>query len=361
MKQLKNLFLYILPLVFIQFSCKEDINLIGEIEETAIVYGLLDVADSVHYIKITRAFIGPGSSLDIAKIPDSSYFNQVQATITEYVNGVQTNQWNLTDTTILNKDVNGAFYAPSQKVFCFYTNSSNPLKTNAVYKLNANINNGEFAIAAETDLVSNLSNNIETQNYSFKFATNPATYVNTSVILSTGNSYVINTKLAIKVREIRGSDSTDISIPWTLGESDVLPGSSAPFIATGAIFYDIIKKGVTNDPSIIKRKLLGMELTYTAGAEELYNYMIVNKPSSSLAQTKPTYTNITATNGQKVIGVFSSRFTKKVYKPFYVTNQTYIRCIDKKSTQELCNGPITGSLLFCSYHVADQSENYYCQ
>ncbi|TAF89039.1 MAG: hypothetical protein EAZ48_01940, partial [Flavobacteriia bacterium] len=57
-------------------SCEEDIILDGDFVETAVVYGLLDQADSIHMIKITRAFIGPGSALDIAQIPDSSYFEQ---------------------------------------------------------------------------------------------------------------------------------------------------------------------------------------------------------------------------------------------------------------------------------------------
>ena len=72
---------------FLFSSCEEDIILDGDFVETAVVYGLLDQADSIHFIKITRAFIGPGSALDIAQIPDSSYFNQVEATVSEVVNG----------------------------------------------------------------------------------------------------------------------------------------------------------------------------------------------------------------------------------------------------------------------------------
>ena len=48
--------------------------MIGDFKETAVVYGLLDQSDSVHYVKINRAFIGPGNSLEFAQIPDSNYF-----------------------------------------------------------------------------------------------------------------------------------------------------------------------------------------------------------------------------------------------------------------------------------------------
>ena len=51
-------------------SCNEKVKLVGNFQETAVVYGLLDQADSLHYIKINRAFIGPGNALEIAQIPD---------------------------------------------------------------------------------------------------------------------------------------------------------------------------------------------------------------------------------------------------------------------------------------------------
>ena len=83
--------------------------------------------------------------------------------------------------------------------------------------------------------------------------------------------------------------------------------------------------------------------------------MLVNQPSSSLAQNKPTYTNLTVSeNDKNVIGIFSSRQTVKSFKPFYTTpQQAYIRAIDKNSTRELCIGPFTGLYLFCSNHPGD--------
>ncbi|MFM7300062.1 MAG: hypothetical protein ACKO1R_02865, partial [Crocinitomicaceae bacterium] len=94
--------------------------------------------------------------------------------------------------------------------------------------------------------------------------------------------------------------------------------------------------------------------------------IVVNRPSSSLAQSKPSYTNLTINNGGNVLGIFSSRQTLRVFKPFYTSpQQAYIRAIDKKSTRELCLGPKTGMLLFCSNHpgdnVVNQEEAFACQ
>ncbi len=384
---LKNIlslqFIKILVIGIVLFSsnaCSEKVNLTGDFKETAVIFGLLNHADSLHFIKITRAFIGPGSALDLAQIPDSSYFNQVDATVQEVVNGNVTRTWTLKDTIVTNKNTNGAFYAPEQKVYYFKTKpttgggtiqtSPNPLLTSlnpdATYRLRAVINNGEFEVTGQTTLVKGLATNTSSQNFTFKFADNTGTLISSGFAVSnTGNSFVVNASMGIKIAEFKGTTFTEKTIPWTLGEADVLPNTSRTFSAVGQTFYEIIRDNVTNDPQITKRTFSGLEISITAGAEELYNYMTVNKPSSSLAQSKPTYTNLSVTNGKRVVGIFSSRQTLSFYKPFFVSaQQAFIRAIDKNSTRVLCIGTITGNLLFCSNHpgdnVATNPEPYAC-
>ena len=56
--------------------------------------------------------------------------------------------------------------------------------------------------------------------------------------------------------------------------------------------------------------------------------------------------------GFKVIGIFSARHNLKLYKPA-VGSVSFIRAMDQKSVRELCDGPITGMLSFCSDHTSD--------
>ena len=362
-------------------SCNEKIKLIGDFVETAVVYGLLDQADSLHFIKINRAFIGPGNAIEIAGVADSSYFTNVDATISEYLNGNLTRSWLLRDTILDNKDPNGVFYAPEQKVYYFKTmptgfngviqTSTNPQMTSlnpqAIYKIDIVINNGAFSVSGETELVRGITSAAATQNFNFKFADNPGEYTSTGItVSSTGNSYVLNTQLNMAFYEWEGNTFSEKSFFWKLGEADVLPSSSKIFTANGETFYDLMKSNCTESLSISKRTFKGVTIKITGGAEELYNFIAVNKPSSGLAQSKPTYTNLTATNGKRVIGIFSSRQTVEIYHPFYVSpQQSYLRALDKKSTRELCQGPITGLYLFCSNHpgdnVVNQEESYACQ
>ena len=361
MKHLLTAFVALIGILSIQ-SCKEDVDLIGEFTETAIIYGLLDKADSVHMIKINRAFIGPGNSLQIAQIPDSSYFKQVTATVTE-VGGLN-RVWTLQYTIVDNKDPNGVFYAPNQKLYYFETLTSQPLDDNAKYILNVSVNNGEFEITGETNLVKGITSPLSSQNSRFTFADDPGEYVNTLIQVQTGNSAIVNTTITVNYNEYVGGVPTKNSFDWVVGEQE----SSATnlneiitFSANGETFYNLVKADCQGtNPLIDRRTLTSFTVKITGGSADFYNYILVNKPSSSLAQSKPTFTNLTATNGHPVIGIFSSRFTYSFQKDMIVGSSSFLRALDKKSTSELCIGPITGAFFFCSDHPGDNAETYNC-
>jgi len=359
-KTILFLFSCVIGLIILS-SCNEEVDMIGDFQETAVVYGLLDKSENVHFIKITRAYIGPGNSLEIAQIPDSSYFDQVDATITERINGTQTRVWTLQDTIVENKDTQGVFYAPTQKLYYFTTTSGAPLDNNGIYTLDASINGGEFEIQAATEIVSGISTSADGQAFRFDFVENPGVFQQKSISVDGGNSYVLNTSLEVFFHEFNtGVDTNLTSFKWTLGEYDVTPGKSQGFSIPGKTFYDLMASNVTNDGLINKRQMYSVKIIVTGGAENLYNYMSVNQPSSSLAQNKPTFTNLTATNGHKVVGIFSSRYTYSIEKFFINPSNNTLRMMAQKSVAELCTGAITGNLFFCSQHVGDNGTSYDC-
>ena len=97
----------------------------------------------------------------------------------------------------------------------------------------------------------------------------------------------------------------------------------------------------------------------TGGSTELSKYILVNQPSSSLAQNKPSFSNLTRTDGGPVIGIFTSRMTNKLDK----FNTTSTATLDNLSRKELSIGPITGLLMFCSDYQIDinNGESWACQ
>jgi len=384
---MKHFFTLLLPAIILAnllTSCNEKINLIGDFTETAVVYGLLDKSDSIHFIKINRAFIGPGNSLEIAQIPDSNYFNQVDATVTEVINGSEIRQWELKDTILENKETNGVFYAPTQKVYYFKTkkckadgtqqvNSAfssdllNSLNGLAKYKLEISVNGGEFEVFGETEIVGSVSTSAELQNFRFDFVENTGEYSQNGLSATTGNPdlgkcYIVNTSLEVNFEEVIQStlEVNTKTFSWNLGESEIVPGSSKGFTMNGQTFFELIKSNITSNPLITKRRMKSIKIITIGGSQDLSNYMAVNKPSSSLAQNKPTFTNLTATGDHRVIGIFSSRYTRTTEKLYINPSNTSLRMMTVETVVELCKGAITGQLLFCSQHPADLNTNYAC-
>lgn len=345
----------IVTLLFSISSCSEELDLSGEFKETAVVYGLLDKNNTTHMIKINRAFIGPGNSLQIAKEPDSSYFTNVQVTITEKDALGTYRSWTLQDTIIDNKDENGVFYAPEQKLYYFNTLESEPLLGNKDYELRIIVDNGLFEITSSTRIVDNMTaTTLSSANAQLKLASNPSEYEVYPININSGNASIISAEIDVKINERISGSYQAKHLSWFIGEREV-ESSSTNFSILGQNFYQRIKDELSNSDPLVDRRLLDtITFTFTGGGVDLYNYMIVNQPSSSLTQTKPTFTNLKATNGYEAIGIFSSRQTVVIEKPFHLGGgQAFVRSIDSKSTQELCQGSITGELLFCSDHPGD--------
>jgi len=123
--------------------------------------------------------------------------------------------------------------------------------------------------------------------------------------------------------------------------------------ARGQRFYEIVRDNVPVDNNVIRREVVAFEIIVTAGSEDLYTYMLVNEPTTSIAQNKPEFTNIGGG-----LGIFSSRLTLRQYKPAFVPPT--IRAFSTNSTHELSLGTITGQLGFCSHLTMDQSAVYSC-
>lgn len=357
----------IILLLALVTSCKEDIDLRGDAQETAVVYGLLNQSDSLHFIKINRAFLSNDNSLVTAQIPDSNYFDQVEATVKEIVGGSVARTWTLQDTIIDNKEP-GVFYAPQQKLYYFKTTSAAPLIANANtrYELDIDINEGEFHVTGETKLITGMQITTPSTLSSYSFATANVTangYSKTQVKFSKGDSHVMDATIQVAFEEYIGTDVTVKSFDWKIATLDAaeLGNSDITAFANGNLFYTLIKENATNNPAITKRKIKYIKLTVTGGSEDLQKYMSVTQPSSSLAQNKPTYTNLAATNGRKVVGIFSARNSISISKDDYAPNgSTFLRALDANSMKELAIGSITGSLLFCTSNPQYASQSYYC-
>jgi hypothetical protein len=71
-------------------SCSEDFDVMAPYKPITVVYGLLDPTDTANYIRIQKAFSDPNASaLDLAKLPDSSYFQNLTVTLQQITDAGQ--------------------------------------------------------------------------------------------------------------------------------------------------------------------------------------------------------------------------------------------------------------------------------
>ena len=366
MKNIHVLFSFLLVILTFT-SCKETITLTNDQKETAVIYGLLDQADTIHYIKINRAFSGTNNSIEVALKPDSSYFKDVQAYIYEIKKGDTLRKWKLRDTIIENKE-EGLFFGPIQKVYYFKTEKNTPLvgEKGREYQFRGKFEKNKFEVTASTELIygnSLLYPVSNGTNYSFANGIiDKPEYYSTGIKFKPGTAVTTNTSLRISIREYIGDNFTVKSFDWNVGDMDVTPNAtSAGINALGTAFYPLIVKNCTNT-AITIRQLTSIELRVTFASDVLYNYITLNKPSSSLAQNKINYTNLSATNGMRVIGIFTARNLKSEVKlSSDVIGQNTMRALDAQSTKELCLGSITNKLRFCSDVPADKLTSYSCK
>src|SRR5690242_20706024 len=78
-------------------GCKNDLNVLAPYKDIPVVYGLLDQKDSVHYIRVNKAFEGSGDAYTMAKQYDS--INYAYGTITVQLQDVNTGTTTKLDST----------------------------------------------------------------------------------------------------------------------------------------------------------------------------------------------------------------------------------------------------------------------
>ncbi|HNX07123.1 MAG TPA: hypothetical protein PKL96_06030 [Bacteroidales bacterium] len=294
------------------YSCKTDFDINAEKKDIAIVYGLLDQTQSVQYVKITRAFLGEANAIEMAADAAlSSYGNDLEVTITQISNGNEVNTFTLEKTSIADKD-SGIFYYPVQDVYSFAPGQ--PLAAADSFRLIIkNLVTGN-QINAATNLIQDfpiMKPSYNPENPLLGLVGSNLAYNTLEASWKSGkNGRVYEPWFRFHYREVNltTQDTADKFVDWHLNtvKAETLKGGETLLTNYNSEdFYRNVAAKVPVDYNVVR--LIGMvDFVISAGADELSIYIDLNKPSTSIIQERPLYTNIG--NG---LGIFSSRYTKK--------------------------------------------------
>ena len=321
MRYFKLIFILLLSLPLI-YGCDSKLEVNAPWKDITVVYGLLNQNDSIHYLKITKAFLGEGNALMFAQIPDSSNYPETLDVrvegweiISKYDSSLQ--QTILFDTTtITNKEAGDSiFYFPHQLVY----RSLGIVKLNSDYIYKLFIKNKETGkeITSRTVLVQKFTNIAKPQPAPARASFDTASGTRNTIdwlSVNGGKRYKVVARIHyLETNKVDPSIIHSKFVDWKLIEiktNETKEGQRLIYSYPTKAFYTVLGNHIHADtlteknlPSNYNRVAYSMEYIFTVAADDYNTYMEVSEPSTTIVQEKPPFSNIN--NG---IGLFSARY-----------------------------------------------------
>jgi len=333
MKYFSSFFIFCFISIFIFYSCKTDFDVNAKWKDITVVYGLLNQNDSLHLIKVNKAFLGNEDAYVMASHSDSINYNNISVSLEQWLNNSLVKTIILDSTTEFKKDTSGIFATDNNIIY----KTSEVLDPESEYKLIVNIP-GKQPITSTTKLISGL-----TVNHPFNLNSEQINFGKTPYSVewkSTANAKLYELTIRFYYYEILNGDTTLHHLDW-VQESKISintdGGEKMTMGISGESFYQFIASKLYPNYDLSFKRVVrknALDFIFMVGGDDLNTYIEVNRPSNTIVQEKPAFTNIS--NG---IGIFSCRFDKTI-KDKELKNST----IDS-----LHNGRFTKNLQFLDY------------
>lgn len=311
-KMKKILFPILLISSLIIFSkCSTDFDIYADYKDVTIVYGIIDISDDTTWVKITKAFTGPGNALLIAQNPDSSNYSYKLDVVLNGKDGnfelppivldtVTIHNKALTDTVISESGdttILNPFYSPNQLVYY----AIEPLDKDAEYTLVINKTDGQ--LTASTSLVGDFHVTKPINRIVFsETADGSVKWISTS----NGKRYEVSLRFNYLEFAPGYSDTLQKSVDWFLGvvnSKTTDGGENLEKTYSGPAFYSLLESKLEPIPNV-ERWADDVDITIACGSQVLATYLAINSAGGSLLEEVPVYSNI-----EGGTGVFASRHT----------------------------------------------------
>ena len=341
---MRKLFFPLLLYVFV-IACDNTIEINSTLKEETIVYGLLDIQDSVHYIRIEKSFLQDNiSGLVLAADPANLYYPDSVLTgyVEEWKDNVFIEKYDLekVDGDTIGIPKQEGIFASSPNILYRFKKS---LDADATYKF--------YAILNEKDTVS--ASTVIVHPYEVFYPTISGAFINYTDTTKIG--YLCRHAVNGKIYELwmhvhyyeknyASGDSVLKTVDWqifknlssesTSGEGNLL------YSLRRQSFYSFMSNNIPDDENV-RRYFSSMNFSWYAGGQELWNLYLNELANLGINEfyISPEYTNVK--NG---LGIFSSICHIEVDSVY----------LDNLTVDTLACGHITDHL-----HFASNPENPY--
>ena len=314
-------------------SCDNDIDLTAPYSEIGVLYGLITPTDTVHVVRIQKAFLGDGDATQMAQVVDSTYYPDIlDVQMQRIKNGSVISSFPLTRFIGADKDP-GAF--PSSPNILYKTGQQT-LFRDSEYKIIVKNTQTGYEFSAKTPIVDSLRITRPTRN--------PNTFIqfsNPSFPYRVEYTSAINgkiTTMTIRFRyteEVAGSGNPAESkyLDWSFPTKEMDDAQAQQQVVIeieGEAFYQFVGDNIPVIPGVIRYNPT-LDFMFETGAEVLANYVEINSATTSISTTIPYYSNVVGGTG-----IFSSRYFQVVPN----------KLLDAQSKDLLINGEFTSDLGF---------------
>jgi len=312
-------------------SCDNDIELNAPYKEIGVIYGLINPSDSIHYVRIQKAYLGAGNALTMAQVADSIYYPDIlDVQMVRIKDGSVLGSFPLT--RFIGADKQEGIFAATPNVL--YKSNGETISRDSEYKIVVTNTQSGNVFSAQTPIVDSLriirpsiasSNQVQwASQFPYKVE-----YVTAK------NGKVYNLTIRFKyAEEVFGSGViTPKYIDWIFPNRLVSnPEQVINLIQEieGEDFYKFVADQIDVDPNMV-RYAGTLDFIFTAGAEFLANYIAINQATTSVLTSIPEYSNV-----EGGTGIFSSRFIQVSPN----------KSMDPASLNLLKTGPYTSALNF---------------
>lgn len=317
---MKSLFCISLAVLSVLSACKQNFRVTADYKEIPIVYGLLDQTDSIHYIRIQKAFLDQNTSAILqSSVPDSIYYPDIlEVSIKELETDHVFNLSRINGDTIGILKEKGLF-AQSPNILYRFSGILDPDRT---YQLNILNTVTGLQVSSETDLVGKFKSIIPNPSYLIYWSDIVDQIISLSW-KSADNAKVYQLSMDFVYKEIQNgtTDTVIKEVNWSIFNNRILYTEFSDYIFSFEFrterFFQYMGTQIPENPNVSRIADFG-RFHLTAGGNSLGDLIAHQYVQNGLtgAMASPEYTNIKNGNG-----IFSSRYQLIIENPF--TSETH--------------------------------------
>jgi len=288
-------------------SCNNKVKILAPYKDITVVYGLLDQSDSIHYVRINKAFAGIGNAYSMAQVYDSIYYpaGYIKAVLRDSNpnNGtiVKIDSLDTTTTVTLSP---GVFTYPKQLLY--YTKVK--LNPNDYYNLLiTNIKTGkkisgstallpDALLEQESTLALSFNNQLPTV---FSWTTTP-------------NARIYQMTIRFYYDEVNSANvRTGKYLDWVfvpLTAPSITGGAGMQYSCTGQGLCSLILNSISDEEGVT-RYVDSAGIMFTSGSDDFNTYIQLSQPPLGINQDVPSFSDLE--NG---VGLFTCRHTQTNYE-----------------------------------------------